>query len=173
MRASILLSGLLAMASAASATENANQLSCMYFQENGQWTYHGFQTSDLSFSLKEHETRILVAAWTSEQPEPPHHAFCSELIGTSSDELVKVRHLKFEGQVIDGISDGCLAEGSDVKNTEDSMIDVKRGSYSKFESSWGAPSFSGKIAVNTYFPTVEEMDHLADIGHQKCLEISP
>jgi len=171
MKPVIAMASLIVVASTASATEKLNYVSCIYFHRSASWEYYGYQSAGEKFDLKEGESQMLVGAWTSERL--PNYAICNEITGTSDNNLVRMRQIKFEGQIIDGIFDGCVAKGTDVKQTSEQNMDLARGSYSVIESEWLVSPAPDKIKVKTYIPTVDEINRLNEIVDKKCLELMP
>lgn len=84
-----------------------------------------------------------------------------------------MRQFRFEGQFINEISNGCVANGIDIKQTSEEYIYLARGSYAEIESNWLVSPSPSKIKVKTYIPAVHELDRLDEIADQKCIELLP
>jgi hypothetical protein len=164
---------LVALTSMAAATEKVNTVNCMYYHRQGKWTYAGHSSFKQPLELKDKQTQMLFGYWTVDRPAAPNYAVCDDVTGTADDSSVTVRHLKFEGQVIDNISADCAVKGMNVKQTSALSVTLARGNFVETVSDWLISPAPDKISVRVYFPTLSEVDHVADIANAKCAALLP
>ena len=161
-------------ASTAMATQKINFVSCWYEHYEDGWFYRSALFTENTFDLNKGQSRQLNEVWTSSKPKPPNYAVCNYMTGTDDDNTVVIKSFKYEATAFDvPTADLCEFTGQDIKLVSAEEVALSRGiSYDELSTDWLALN-PDRFIIRTYFPTVDEIDHIKDIVDKKCVELMP
>lgn len=166
-----LLSGL---SSICFASSDLNHIGCVYALEKSGWRLILNSSSTDKYNLDEGNRRVLSGAWTSHKPTGLNFAYCTAMVGTTSDNSVVIETYRYQATEFELLesSNDCTFKGTAVELISKESKVVQRGGTAELEIEW-IPPYHKRLRVKEYFPTLEELNNLDEISPRKCQELSP
>lgn len=160
--------------SIASASQALNHIACVYFNDGTKWTLWSGSYATSSFQLAPGERRMLSGGWTSEKPTPPNYAYCTAMVGTSSNDSVIMETYQYQAEKFfgSGPNADCTINGWGVELLSKGRISLARGSFAELETEWIPPDAS-RVRVREYFPLQSELSNVNKLSATKCAELLP
>lgn len=160
--------------SIAFASQDLNHIACVYYHDGAKWVWWSSSYSASPFNLTDGEKRLLSGGWTSEKPAPPNYAYCTDMIGTSSDDVVIIETYRYQADRFfgSGPNNDCSISGWNVELLTKERHQVARGSFAELEIDWIPPE-AQRVRVREYFPMKSELATIHKISAKKCAELLP
>jgi hypothetical protein len=159
-------------ASASTAAERFNHITCEYQNTPQGWEFMAVDYNRDGFELEPGQSKAVVGAWTNTRSK--NIGYCISLRGTSTPSTVETVLSVFEGTEIFGIDyDSCEPNGANISSIKKETYITRRGDVVEMsvENWWdqGLPL----LFLKHYIPQESENDKVTELAAAKCFDLKP